>query len=517
MNEHDARKVLFVRAIEECDPSGEALPKADRLVATRQAHPPAMEAAVFGSKKRRLTDPEEAFLKKRAELLLGILRKFYPNLPVEFERIRWRGWVTAVIVFAALLFGVLANEFDSGKHLNLLAFPLIGMLVWNLAVYSLLLIAAIRGRLHESTAHHKPGPIAHLVSFFSLPRKARANESRQSPETILQNGISRFSEEWHEFAMPIYHARAARILHVCAAVFSLGVIGGMYVRGLSVEYVAGWESTFLSAETVHGFLKTVLAPACFVLGKTFPTVSEISQLQWSEAGPAHNAAEWIHLFATTALLFIIIPRLALAAMSLKSESRLRRHFLMPLADDPYFKKLLTARPGEGDLVRVVPYAIDMKESDREVLRSLLADALGWNTRVEFHQIVAYGEEDSFMTTCSARRDAMPEHWVLLFNLSATPEGEIQGALVRSLAELVLQAGEDRQLMVLLDESHFRNRFSHLDHFEGRLSKRRELWKQTIGAPRVELVFIDLHNPDMEQWRAQTQAAMEPVAPGGTGS
>ena len=51
------------------------------------------------------------------------------------------------------------------------------------------------------------------------------------------------------------------LMHALAAALALGLIGGMYLRGLVFDVRAGWQSTFLDAGSVHAFLATALAPA----------------------------------------------------------------------------------------------------------------------------------------------------------------------------------------------------------------------------------------------------------------
>ncbi|HEY3461601.1 MAG TPA: DUF2868 domain-containing protein, partial [Casimicrobiaceae bacterium] len=87
-------------------------------------------------------------------------------------------------------------------------------------------------------------------------------------------------------------------------------------------------------------------------------------------GGGENAARWIHLYAATILLIVIVPRLVLAAIAWLRERRLRTHFPLAL-DTPYFERLVRAWR-EGRLaVRVVPYSFDVPAASREGLVRLL--------------------------------------------------------------------------------------------------------------------------------------------------
>ena len=46
---------------------------------------------------------------------------------------------------------------------------------------------------------------------------------------------SAFAEDWTRLATPLYAARAARTLHVAAAALALGVVAGLYLRGLGTR------------------------------------------------------------------------------------------------------------------------------------------------------------------------------------------------------------------------------------------------------------------------------------------
>ena len=74
-------------------------------------------------------------------------------------------------------------------------------------------------------------------------------------------GVGRVRAELVAPAAPLATARIALCLHAAAATLALGLMGGMYLRGLVLDYRAGWQSTFLQADTVQAVLSTALAPA----------------------------------------------------------------------------------------------------------------------------------------------------------------------------------------------------------------------------------------------------------------
>jgi hypothetical protein len=113
---------------------------------------------------------------------------------------------------------------------------------------------------------------------------------------------------WSVQAAPLYATRAARILHIAAAVFALGVIGSLYVRGLAFEYRATWESTFLDAATVRSLLAVAYAPGALLSGIAVPDAAHIAAIR----GQPAKRGLWLHLMAATLVVVAIVPRVVLA-------------------------------------------------------------------------------------------------------------------------------------------------------------------------------------------------------------
>ena len=299
-------------------------------------------------------------------------------------------------------------------------------------------------------------------------------------------------------------------MHVCAVLFAVGIIGGMYIRGITTEYYAGWESTFLEPEAVQRLMSVVLAPAALISGQKLPKLDRIQAIQWRDGNAGENAADWIHLFAKTIFLFVILPRCFLSFAALKREKHLQIHFLIPSAGDSYYSKLLTFRPGQKELIRFVPYSLELSEKQMTVFRSLLDQSFGWKTEIEFHRTIPYGEEDKFLTAAAAHTETAAECLIILFNLSSIPENEIHGTFISNLKEAIAVGHSAKQLLVAIDESHFEFRFSHQENSKERLESRRKLWIRTIGSKTLRPVFFNLHNPDIDDWLMSVREALTPV-------
>ncbi len=498
MNESDARKVLFVRALESGDPAGLVLPKADRLIATRKAQRPEVVISEDKSTPRPLNQKEESFFVRRAESLIQTLKQCCPDARLDLGEMQWKGWITALLFGLAFFLGFLANEFESGKRLNLLAFPVMGMLIWNFAVYGYIGFLQIRGTIKRDSSVVFNGPIINALSRMAT-RHLKRNRVTSDRTSILNRCFQNFTLEWTRLSSLIYKNQVTRVMHVCAVLFAVGIIGGMYIRGVTTEYYAGWESTFLEPETVQKIMGTVLMPAAHLTGQQLPTLERIKAIQWRDRRVGENAAEWIHLLAKTIFLFIVLPRGFLFFIALKRERRLRSHFPIPSAEDSYFRGLLTARAGEREHILVIPYTIELTDKQMEVMRSLIDQSFGWKTQIEFHDSIPYDSEDTLFTEVVGRTMASTEYLIILFNLSSTPEYEIHGAFVKSLKEAISMDNSTKHLIITIDESYFVSRFSRQENGKERVESRKKLWENTVSTDTLKPIFINLHNPDVDDW------------------
>ena len=159
--------------------------------------------------------------------------------------------------------------------------------------------------------------------------------TREGPDP-MRDALATFARTGGARAPLLYAARAARILHVAAAAFALGIIGGLYVRGLVLEYRATWESTFLDAATVRSLVAFFYAPGALVSGMVVPDIARIAAIR---APASENAAPWLHLMAATLAVVVIVPRLMLA-LGMRLVERYRAAHAGEDFDEPYFARLL---------------------------------------------------------------------------------------------------------------------------------------------------------------------------------
>lgn len=297
MNEHQARQVLWV-LMREGTPADAAVPWTadDRAWATREALAAVGEQAT-----------PDAFAATRAQLALG---RLLPRDPAGQRFLARRFWCPAWVLMAmaaGLLAGLLVDQLGPPQRVNLLAPAVWAVVAWNLVVYALLAWPT-RSRPGADAAG---GPAGWLQAW--LPWGSQAEGATQA---------------WLRHAAPLSAQRALLLMHSAAAALALGLMASLYLRGLVLDYRAGWQSTFLAPGMVQALLGALLAPASAVTGVPVADVAPLRLLPGAEASA--SAAPWIHLYAATLGLFVVLPRLLLAAWAARRARRLATHFPLPL-------------------------------------------------------------------------------------------------------------------------------------------------------------------------------------------
>lgn len=298
MTEDQVRQVVLVQALEA---AAAATPgaQADADWATRQALAAVGESA-----------GPERFVVARAGLALQRL------LPRDAAASRWLhrrlwhgGWLPLALLLGAVA-GVLIDQLGPPQTVNLLAPAVWAVVAWNGLVYALLALPSRRMPWREATAAR--------LWLLRVPGPADA------------------TARWVEVAAPLARERLTLLMHAAAAALAAGLVAGLYLRGLVLDYRAGWQSTFADAATVQAALGLLLAPASALTGVAVP---DVAPLRLAPGQPAQaSAAPWIHLYAATLVLAVLLPRAVLAARAGWRAWRLAR--ALPLAlDTPYFEAL----------------------------------------------------------------------------------------------------------------------------------------------------------------------------------
>lgn len=460
MDEASALRVVAARAVETADAARTIWSDADRAWASRAA------AEVVGADAA-----PETFLARRAMLAIERLGTRHPALVRTVRALRWRRWVGTAVMLAAVVIGFFLDQIDSAKRINILAPPVLGLLVWNLVVY----VAIAAGYVVRYGEAATPGPlrsaIARLAGGPSRPRRGGA----------IRDAMVAFVDDWSRRAAPLYAVRAARILHVAAGALAIGVIAGLYVRGLALEYRASWESTFLDAPQVRTIVAVAYAPGALVTGIAVPNVEQIAAIR-SPAG--ENAARWLHLMAATVLVVVIAPRVLLALLMGVIERHRAARFALPL-DEPYFQRLLRGYRGGPARVRVIPYSYTPEPEAIAGLEAVAARAFGGSATMTIAEPIAYGADDALV---GETKSAPGATLIALFNATATPEREVHGVFLATLARTSAEA-----VLALIDEGPLVARWPDEP---ARIANRRAAWREVAEEARVTTIFVDLAAPDL---------------------
>lgn len=488
MNEAAAREVVLVRALESAETASALWSDENRAWASRAA------AEVVGAGA-----PPERFIARRASLAIERFAESHPGVRRALRAATWRPWVGTLLALAAFAAGIAVDRIGAPQRINVLAFPLLAILVWNLLVYAAILLQGTWGAMRRGGP--RLGPIGGAVTRLARGAPALADAAR---DARLGAVFAAFAQGWARVGARLHAARVVAVLHRAAAAFALGAIAGLYVRGLVLEYRAGWESTFLDADTVQRILGIVLGPAAALTGIELPDAARLEAMRFGAGGAGENAAPWIHLYAVTLALVVLVPRALLALGTWWSARRLARDVPLPL-DEAYFQRLSRQITGEAARVRVVPYGYQLSPQATLGLEAALRRVFGARMEVSIAQGVAWGGEDALPD------DLVPKGSlalvVALFNFAATPEPENHGTF---LAKLGAAAGPGTPLVALADESGFRARFPTESV---RLTKRREGWRAVADAHRIALVFADLERPELAVVESDLNDAIERHARG----
>jgi Protein of unknown function (DUF2868) len=468
MDEHSARRIVLVRAFDGAD--SPLWTADDAAWATRLAAQTVPAAA-----------PPQQFLAERAHHALQRIGPREPGVARWLARGGWRwSWLFLAALLGALL-GLAAEVLGRSALVDVLAPPAWAVIAWNVIVYVALVVGLVL-----------PAGRGGVIRRALLAWWRRA---------VGRGPLREATVQWAALSARLNLSRVATLLHVAAAAVGAGLVAGLYLRGLVFDYRAGWQSTFLDAETVQRTLALLLAPATALTGIGVPDIAAMEAIRLTPAAPqpTASAAPWIHLYAAMLGLFVVGPRLLLAAASLLRAAWQAGHVALPL-DDVYAQGLLRQRRVDGvAVVRVCPHAAAPSAGAALQLRAVLAGAFGDGVQLQMAELTRPGDEDA---ASSPPAGAAPSLQVALVDLGTTPEPDSHGRFIAALR----RASPATPLLLLADEAAFVRRFGTLP---GRVDERRGAWREFAQAQGVALASIDLDKPDAVAAQAAVKAALAP--------
>lgn len=536
MRERRAQTVLLVRAFEEVDREGRVLPTPARAVATRRALRVTGLTNWPGELAEAPNFRNGEVVARRARLLYDDLHRSLPSVRSVLRLARLDSGTSPTILITAFALGLMTNVLGPHRQINLLSFPLFGLLAWNIVIYLALLLSAIfrpRARRRRRSDETGPGRLrdgltAYLAGVFTegafwrrIPGRRAVRGLSTETSSIVSKALVRFGAMWHRLAGPVLAARIRCLLHLGAASMIVGALAGMYIRGLALEYRVTWESTLLDAAQVQALLDVLLGPAAALLGVTVP---DVAPLRGPGPGAGANAAPWLHLYAVTALIFVVIPRALLAAYQRWRGGWLASRLPIDLGES-YYRRVFVEWRGARRRVDVLPYSFRPQPDALHQMKTLLYEHFGARADIRVSEPLAYGAElaeaedgaDAGVGPRATERvdkEVEPAHersLAVLFNLAQSPEAEVHGTFLTEVKHHVKEGR--RRLLVLVDSSTYRQRIDSPERLEERLAA----WNRVIGGAGLSAVDLAPGRPVEGQLLKEVQARIWPaVEPAGAG-
>jgi hypothetical protein len=338
LTEDAAAKIVLIRSIEECDPRAfsEEL-RARAFVAAQDA------------------EPGLSSIERYAARLFEHLSPWYQSI-LQLAKIP-APW-TLPVCFAAFLLGLATNLLGPARQIHVIRNPIFILIAWNLLVFLTLFVLFLRRKIKTQQVTSIV-PAANTVE--SLRISSRSNQSKVPwvvkhllpgvwhffhrmifavrEQRNLAQIMRRFSHHWFSVAGALVVSRWRRLLHLGSVFIATGAVAGMYFRGLFQGYRVVWDSTFIvEQESVATFIRVLFAPSLWIsnlFGLGLANRISVDRL----LTPGGDEADgWIHLFAISVLLAVVLPRLALAAWQSSRIRRLSGNLALPL--DHYYGEVI---------------------------------------------------------------------------------------------------------------------------------------------------------------------------------
>jgi hypothetical protein len=487
MRQEKLREVLLVKAIEEADRSGVILPFADRERAARDA----LRANQLGTEEIA-RDAAAAkvgqALSERAAVLVRPLLERHPVLEDLLARSGWPAWIGLALLVVAAASGYGLSAMNDSRRINILALPFLGLIAWNLLVYLWLAMGGVRRIMAGATAATRlAGSAARGIGRRLGPLVARTVRVDKD----LGAAVRRFVADWSDAGAPVLAQQARLWLHLAAAAVAVGLIVGLYQRGIGHHFVAGWESTWLTAPGVQWVIDTLFGPVASWSGIELPrSVEEVRQLEFLPDGAGGGtAAPWIHLIALCLMCMVVLPRLVLAGVAWFGSERLQRAARLPGSVAAYARAALGAG-GQGlqTVINVLPYAFEPPPQCVAGLEPVLQEMFGRGARPRLQSPIAYGDEDSLRTAIEQRAQET-DGFIILMSLASTPEVENHGVVISAARDSARAPSVGAAFRLVIDGSSYASRFAADPSLAGRMEERRQLWRKFARGYGIEATFM----------------------------
>ncbi len=363
MRQRALQTVLLVHAIEQSDLAGDALSLEDRVQASREAadgRPLPAESAAAA-----LDGDSERYLARRADALLARLRVRSPGIDHVLAAAAGPTGLDRALLLLGLALGF-GTAFAGGSRIDIFAYPLVGLIVWNLLVYIILLVRTVRTLRHGGPAPAAAAgrePAAAVVRRDGFIRawlatryasRVRARLDALITHSIgfnapLAPGLRRFAADWWEVGRPLFRERTRRLLHAAAILAAIGLMAGYGIQGWLLRHAAGWSSTVFGPASAHTALVMLYGPASAVSGVPVASAHDLQALAWTGAASGGGpAGQWLYLIDWTALLYIVLPRLIAVIVTTISLWRRSATLRAPPSFPGYLRAVLRSVPASPE-------------------------------------------------------------------------------------------------------------------------------------------------------------------------
>lgn len=404
-------------------------------------------------------DPKEKAL-ARAKLVLSrrsLKPSRVPTLPT--------GLFTGALMLSAYFLGVMTDRFSSeGAVVNLLSPALLLILLWQIALYALLLVGTIAAPLGWKPKWPGRELFAALLSRLRI--------LTVSKQTLRERPL------WLSLLTPALRSEAARAFHLAAASLGAGLLTGLAFRGIGTAYTVGWTSTWLAG---HEAWLAALFSATYGLvplelfGIPFPDAAAIAEMNLRvNAQGSPDAAAWLLRLMGLVAIVVILPRLLLAFFAGRRAKAARTRFVWIDEQDepaPVSTQRSVASFSEGATVLTTVPADDSLR--RRTAALLMQPDARWRT-VD----VWKDDPESALATVDT------ETAVLLFDATATPEEEVHGHWIDAVGRRQPDA-----VTLLVDLSGLEAQFGAESE---RLTARKALWESFAAEHHAVLRLLRLH-------------------------
>jgi hypothetical protein len=272
------------------------------------------------------------------------------------------------------------------------------------------------------------------------------------------------------------------------------------------QVVFGWETTILS-EAAYLPLTQILAALPQLAGIPTPSVAEISASRWEGQGPlpSEAAGSWAGLLIGSLLIYGLVPRVLLFALSLTARRKAIRDFRLDLMRPAYVRLRETLMPRTQ---HKEPAVVDRRTQPTGVIAAaplpaaalagpfallgleIGTDSAPWPPELPGLPCLDLGLVDGRKDrekALATLRAASPSLVLVVVSLLTTPDRGIAAVL-----EQVKQASETPMILLLTEGAHLERRYA-----EPARRQRYEDWRRLADELKVPVnwaIEIDLAQP-----------------------